>query len=321
MEHIRISINIIILMLGTASAFYAWHVVRTYTYAFLRPIVHFIIFCNLIIFIDLTAQYSCINLLRDCLLYQSTVYARIFGPLSSFFFMLMTISLIRIVFILQEKRISSGLRPWLWAGFFLFTLSYVVRIILSLTGIFPRWLPTGQVTLLMSAIIVSFTFLLILLIQPSKINDANKRKIILPFGIFYLAVYTLLILSTQIGTPIIKMVAVSTVFFCCNLFPIFWFRKFFLPYHYNTVSLIEENAVLDSLYKKHQVSKREREIVDLILQGKSNKEIESDLFISLSTVKNHVYNVYQKLGVKSRSQLIRFILETQRIDRDLIMNG
>jgi two-component system response regulator DegU len=36
----------------------------------------------------------------------------------------------------------------------------------------------------------------------------------------------------------------------------------------------------------------------------SNREIEKELFISLSTVKNHVYNIFQKLGVKNRYELI-----------------
>jgi DNA-binding CsgD family transcriptional regulator len=52
--------------------------------------------------------------------------------------------------------------------------------------------------------------------------------------------------------------------------------------------------------------------MELILQGKSNKEIEDVLFISYNTVKNHIYNLYQKLGVKSRGQLINFILESRK---------
>jgi DNA-binding CsgD family transcriptional regulator len=69
---------------------------------------------------------------------------------------------------------------------------------------------------------------------------------------------------------------------------------------------------LDVALQRYQVSNREREIMELILQGKSNKEIEDVLFISYNTVKNHIYNLYQKLGVKSRGQLINFVLEARR---------
>ena len=51
--------------------------------------------------------------------------------------------------------------------------------------------------------------------------------------------------------------------------------------------------------------------MELILAGKSNKEIEDKLYISSSTVKNHVYNIYRKLNVKSRSQLSHFIHRIQ----------
>jgi two-component system response regulator DegU len=49
----------------------------------------------------------------------------------------------------------------------------------------------------------------------------------------------------------------------------------------------------------------------LILQGKSNREIEELLFISGHTVKNHIYDIYRKLDIKSRSQLANLIMERQ----------
>ncbi len=53
------------------------------------------------------------------------------------------------------------------------------------------------------------------------------------------------------------------------------------------------------------LSKREKNIKKLILQGKSNKEIANELFISLSTVKTHITNIYNKLQVSNRQELFR----------------
>jgi DNA-binding NarL/FixJ family response regulator len=50
-----------------------------------------------------------------------------------------------------------------------------------------------------------------------------------------------------------------------------------------------------------QLSRREREIVRLIDDGLSNKEIASRLSITLATVKNHVHNILGKLDVRTRS--------------------
>jgi DNA-binding NarL/FixJ family response regulator len=47
---------------------------------------------------------------------------------------------------------------------------------------------------------------------------------------------------------------------------------------------------------------RESEVLDLIQQGLSNREIASRLFIEISTVKNHVHNILEKLGARRRSE-------------------
>jgi DNA-binding CsgD family transcriptional regulator len=55
---------------------------------------------------------------------------------------------------------------------------------------------------------------------------------------------------------------------------------------------------------KFGITKREQEIIRLICEGKSNREIESQLFISLQSVKDHIYRIYQKAGVKNRVELV-----------------
>ncbi len=53
------------------------------------------------------------------------------------------------------------------------------------------------------------------------------------------------------------------------------------------------------------LSKQERTIQNLILQGMTNKEIANELFISISTVKTHITNIYSKLKVSSRQELLQ----------------
>ena len=66
-----------------------------------------------------------------------------------------------------------------------------------------------------------------------------------------------------------------------------------------------ENFVLDtSLVAQLELSKRELEILNLLAQGHSNQEIAAKLFVSLSTVKTHIQNLFEKLDVKRRIQAI-----------------
>ncbi|MCB0445386.1 MAG: response regulator transcription factor [Gelidibacter sp.] len=54
---------------------------------------------------------------------------------------------------------------------------------------------------------------------------------------------------------------------------------------------------------KEQLTKQEQNILMLLLEEKSNKEIAEALFVSLSTVKTHVNNIYKKLNVQSRNEV------------------
>ena len=66
-----------------------------------------------------------------------------------------------------------------------------------------------------------------------------------------------------------------------------------------------ENFVLDtSLVSQLELSKRELEILSLLAQGYSNQEIAAKLFVSLSTVKTHIQNLFEKLDVKRRTQAV-----------------
>jgi DNA-binding CsgD family transcriptional regulator len=66
-----------------------------------------------------------------------------------------------------------------------------------------------------------------------------------------------------------------------------------------------QNFILDtSLVSRLELSKREMEILNLIAQGHSNQEIAEKLFVSLSTVKTHNQNLFDKLNVKRRIQAV-----------------
>lgn len=55
-----------------------------------------------------------------------------------------------------------------------------------------------------------------------------------------------------------------------------------------------------------KLTRRERQVLELVAQGKSNKEIAFALAIGLSTVKNHTYNLMSKLNAHNRTEVARW---------------
>ena len=56
------------------------------------------------------------------------------------------------------------------------------------------------------------------------------------------------------------------------------------------------------------LTKREMEVLRLIAEGKSNKEIANLLFISIRTAQNHRFKIMNKLGIKKTTDLIRYAI-------------
>ena len=59
-----------------------------------------------------------------------------------------------------------------------------------------------------------------------------------------------------------------------------------------------------NFHQQSVLTKREREVFTILLQDKTTKEIAEELFISEKTVRNHISNVIQKLGIKGRAQAV-----------------
>ncbi len=80
------------------------------------------------------------------------------------------------------------------------------------------------------------------------------------------------------------------------------------PIATNTQPVIEQPSVVAAQGRSpmllNPISDREQEVLQLIASGKSNTAIAEALYISVSTVKTHINNLYSKLGVESRTQAI-----------------
>lgn len=65
--------------------------------------------------------------------------------------------------------------------------------------------------------------------------------------------------------------------------------------------------------RKSILTKREKEVFDLLIQNNTTKEISDKLKISEKTVRNHISNVMQKLGVKGRAVAVVELLKLKEL--------
>lgn len=76
----------------------------------------------------------------------------------------------------------------------------------------------------------------------------------------------------------------------------------------------EGEKARDEAQDKDRLSNREREIVQLLAEGKSNKEVAGTLGISVKTAETHRAAIMHKLGFKSFSELVRYAIRNKMIE-------
>ena len=128
------------------------------------------------------------------------------------------------------------------------------------------------------------------------------KSIALGFGIFITCILILFQLAklsyfSGQGRIEIWIAIISFIFF---LVGVFISRRYFPSKPVASKGIINEKKL-----KQIGLSKREYEILQLIGQGLSNQEIATRLFLSESTIKKHVSNLFLKLDVQRRTEAVK----------------
>lgn len=161
-------------------------------------------------------------------------------------------------------------------------------------------------------VFVIFMALTRIFVNAPKISDKHKRVALQSFASLNLVglgagIVLFFFLSRHRALGILYLF----VFFAKNILPLFYWRTY-LRRHFVAPALpTTDEAAWEQFVDKYKISKREEEVVRLICDGKTNKEISDILYISLQTVKDHVYRIFQKTDVKNRVLLINLILGTK----------
>ncbi|KRK73214.1 response regulator [Lacticaseibacillus nasuensis] len=82
-----------------------------------------------------------------------------------------------------------------------------------------------------------------------------------------------------------------------------------------TTKMMNRMSKRAEIQRYDDLTNREREVLQLIAQGKSNQEIATELFITLKTVKTHVSNILAKLEVEDRTQAAIYAFKHHLVEK------
>ena len=74
--------------------------------------------------------------------------------------------------------------------------------------------------------------------------------------------------------------------------------------------LLQEKKVYD--WEAHEISEKELQVISLVAEGMSNREIAAELYLSEGTVRNYISNILEKLELRDRTQLAVYYLNAVR---------
>lgn len=208
-----------------------------------------------------------------------------------------TFFLILLLTKISEKRLHRGLRE----GLIFSSLFLMIPVEVVLPQIQTISILQYAQTLVHFAILYYAAFLL-----KKRVSSINKKKI---RDTYKKMVNLLLILYPLLFIDLIPFV-LSRFPFGLGIYPLFYFlvNLFSLSFLSNFIYFPklrrkeEKGQVELNLYS---LTVREREIAELLLNGKSYKEISEKLFIAHETVKTHVSNIYHKTQVSNKMELVK----------------
>ncbi|MFC2096686.1 LuxR C-terminal-related transcriptional regulator, partial [Bacteroidota bacterium] len=145
----------------------------------------------------------------------------------------------------------------------------------------------------------------------NHLKDKYKLRFVKLFALVNLLLYIVSVAFLILGENNLEFIAGYTIlYFFKDIIPLILLSRYLKKNYVHPENVIKVD-IKRSFVDQYGISKRESEIVDEIVQGKSNKEISERLFISLQTVKDHVHNIFLKTGVKNRVQLTNLIRESR----------
>lgn len=308
MLHILVALYVLGALVGIAAAMFVNHYRLVYGYPFFSPLVRFLIFSSLLMLVLLSTYYAAANLTLERS--GSTILASAWWLSNTVIgfaaFSGLLVSMFQVQRGFEGKALTRAERTLLILLIVGVGSCYGAGVGLRAAGRGGSWLNLSRDLYNLAVPVLMFAALLAQLRRADRTVFVIPRRSVRAFLLLYAgACAATLALPTLLPWPGLLILAI--VLPATHALPFVWITKSFLPEAGVVQTGVQGAEVLGALAERHSLTPREREIVGHLLKGSSNAEIADTLFISVGTVKNHVYSIYRKLGVKNRGQLFSYV--------------
>ena len=180
----------------------------------------------------------------------------------------------------------------------------VVYLLVSIASALFDCIIMDQIQALLPAINISYC-LIVAAKSYGTIENKLVRNVAMVFCIISLSIVPILVLCA-IFTPLRSLVFSIAQMAYFIMYLTFMFIS--LEKAEKQIERKNDEPTLEDFSKFH-ITEREFEVIKLIRKGMTNKEIGYELGISVNTVNNHIANIFQKTGVRSRIDLLNVLNE------------
>jgi DNA-binding CsgD family transcriptional regulator len=298
-------VYVLCLAAATAACWLAQRLVKIYRFRFLASYFGFLVGINILGLLNLVVNNLAAQVLGN-LPDQSmrTIYI-LFGLIAFPFMAVIFYFLLDFVVGILDERFSPVFRAFYIALWVVLITAFLMRIQFALQGKRLPFLETLNAIAALVILTIPIAAFIYLTLRSAQRFHSQEKEGLRAFALVSLTCYVLYLLTFLIyGARTMAHLAVPACLFVASAAPVLVLNRFLARFSRPVLSDDFSGALADRFNREHRLSTREGEILALLLSGKSNKEIEKDLFISPNTVRNHVYNIYQKLKVSSRLQLM-----------------
>ena len=309
MEHLSLMLIILAFGLGAAASAHAILLYNRFPIRYLKLHSLLLVLLNSVVFSGLLFNYILFNLMGQPFLGAANIF------FYSYYLVLSVLTAFILYFfigLVLELLKTNWPKKWRIVYWIYFTGLILGQILFSLLNPEPERIFRYAAFLLAIAVsffLTSYVLVFLLYFRSRRLESRTRRGTLQALSLFLFLIFTasLFLDAAQIFEVLSLeeyLLYKSAVIYILNIVSLVKLKDFVTNQFPQETGPLSTDVSMERLFQKYRLSQREQQVVRLICSGKSSRDMEKELFLSPHTIKEYIYRIYRKTGVKNRVQMV-----------------